>query len=154
MPIPSTYDEDSFKAYLVGEVLVGVATELEWTVASADVQNAVNETLLSLDVEDFTTFTTGLLLRKVRAFGRREIWRQAMNVTAAEINVAADGASVSLSNLHNQCRALYLLAAQECLSEYGGNVVEDAAPRVVVGKRACPCDPYTTEGKLIADCIT
>ena len=152
MPAPTSYDESTLKEYLVTEVLAQVATKLAWTDASTEVANAVNETLLALNVEELTEFTTPLLVRKLRAFARREIWRQAMQVTAAKINLSADGASVDLSQFHAQCRMMYTMARDEVLDEYGGNETGIDTPSVVVSSRECPCDPYTIQAQREAEC--
>lgn len=150
MAAPSSYTESTFKAYLVDEVLAGVATELDWTSASATVTNAVNETLLALNSDDITEFSTLLLVRKLRAFGRREIWRQAAQVTAAEINVMADGAQAQLSQLHAQCKAMFSMEASNVVMNYGGDdgELEAEAPAVVLRRRATVIDPYTIPAVL------
>lgn len=132
MPVPSApYSEATLRAYLLDEVLGSdVAGEFEWTDASQPVQTAVDETLLSLNVSDFSGFTTGAQLRKVRAYGRREIWRQAMHHSANRITAGADGASSSDQQLHEHCKAQYKLAAQEVATEYGGNVDDDGGSSV------------------------
>lgn len=150
MAAPSSYTEATFKTYLVDEVLGDVATELEWTTASTAVGNAVNETLLALNSEDITEFSSLLLVRKLRAFGRREIWRQAAQFTAAQINVMADGAQAQLSQLHAQCKAMFDMESLNVLSNYGGDdgQLESEAPRATIQRRAVITDPYSTAGHL------
>ena len=150
MAAPTSYTESTFKTYLVSEVLGDVALELDWTDASGAVTNAVNETLLALNSADITEFSTLLLVRKLRAFGRREIWRQAAQVTAAQINVSADGAQAQLSQLHTQCKAMFSMEADNVFSNYGGDdgELESEVPTVVVRRRATYIDPYSTAGTL------
>lgn len=155
MPAPASYTEETFATYLVSEVLGAVATDLEWTNETGAVTNAVNETLLALNTDDISEFDSILLIRKLRAFGRREIWRQAAQFTAAEINVMADGAQAMLSQLHAQCKAMYAMEASNVSSNYGGDdgELESEAPVAVLRRRSCACDPYTPVGKLLEDCI-
>ena len=150
MAAPSSYSEATFKTYMVDEVLGDVATELEWTTASTAVANAVNETLLALNSDDIAEFSTKLLIRKLRAFGRREIWLQAAQFTAAQVNVMADGAQAQLSQLHAQCKAMYEMEAANVFANYGGDdgELEAEAPAVVLRRRGTVIDPYTAPGVL------
>ncbi len=150
MAAPTSYTESTFKTYMVDEVLGDVATELEWTSASTAVTNAVNETLLALNSDDIAEFDSKLLIRKLRAFGRREIWRQAAQFTAAQVNVMVDGAQAQLSQLHAQCKAMYEMESANVLNNYGGDdgELESEAPVAVLRRRTTVIDPYAASGFL------
>lgn len=150
MAAPTSYTEPTLATYLVDEVLGAVSTELEWTDESTAVVNAVNECLLALNSDDITEFNSKLLIRKLRAFGRREIWRQAAQVTAAQINVMADGAQAQLSQLHAQCKAMFEMESNAVLMSYGGDdgELESEAPKAILRRRGTVIDPYTVSGIL------
>lgn len=153
MPAPTSYTESTLKEYLIREVLVQVATKLGWTTASVEITNAVNETMLALNSTDLAEFDTPVLIRKLRAFARREAWLQAAQVTAAKINLSADGASVDLAQMHAQCKAMYTMTRDEVLAEYGGNETGEAPVGITITSRDCHCDPYTPAVQLYEECM-
>jgi hypothetical protein len=102
MAAPTSYTEDTFKAYL-HSVLGDVASALGWTVDGGDYDEILNETLLAYGTSDIADATT---IRKLRALGRVELWRQVMRDVAADYDFrTADGAQFSRSQIQEMAAA-------------------------------------------------
>ncbi len=93
MPLPSSYSEESFKAYLHGRLnRGGVAEAFGWTVAAGSYDEIVNDTLLAYGVTDVADATD---LAKLRALGHLALWEAAKEAAVLEVDYSADGASFS-----------------------------------------------------------
>lgn len=101
MAAPTSYTEATFKAYL-HSVLGGVASALGWTVDGGDYDEILNETLLAYSVDDIADATS---IRKLRALGRVELWRQVLRSVAADYDFrTADGAQFSRSQIQEMAK--------------------------------------------------
>jgi hypothetical protein len=93
MPVPTSYDEDGFKAYLHGRLnRGGVADAFGWTVAAGSYDEIVNDTLLAYGVADVAEATD---IAKLRALGNLALWEAAKEAAVLEVDYSADGASFS-----------------------------------------------------------
>jgi len=97
MAAPTSYTEQTLADFML-TCLQDVATQLGWT-ALADVQEAINETLLAYGV---TTIAGATDIRKLRALARREVWHQVASATAGDYDFTADGATYNRSQVHAQ----------------------------------------------------
>jgi hypothetical protein len=78
MPVPTSYSESQFAAYLV-TTLDTLEQVLNWDQGDPRVREAVADALLDYGVSDIADATD---IRKLRALGRRAIWRAVANATA------------------------------------------------------------------------
>lgn len=93
MPLPSSYTEDGFKAYLHGRLnRGGVADAFGWTVASGSYDEVVNDVLLAYGVADIAEATD---VAKLRALGNLALWQAAKEAAVLEVDYSADGTSFS-----------------------------------------------------------
>lgn len=111
MAAPTLYSEALFAQYLL-DVLKDTATALGWT-TQGDVQAAIDETLLALAV---STIADATEIRKLRAVGRREVWRLVASATAAHYAFSADGASYNRQQIHDHAVAALRLAETDCMA--------------------------------------
>lgn len=131
MAAPTAYTESELAAFMVN-MLSQVAGVLGWT-GLVDLQTAVDETLLAYGVDDVAQATD---IRKLRALGRREAWRAAMQATTADFDFSADGGRYDRSQVHAQAAAMFQQAEVDALTFDDGYVV--AADRLIPIH-----DPYT-----------
>lgn len=101
MAAPSSYTEETFRAYL-DTALGAVADVLGWTTGAGDYDEAVNETLLAYGVDDITSVRGRDNIRALRALGRAEIWRAVVAETASDFDFRADGGDYKRSQIHTQ----------------------------------------------------
>lgn len=89
MPLPTSYTEDGFKAYLHGRLnRGGVADAFGWSVAAGSYDEIVNDTLLAYGV---TGIAAAVDVAKLRALGSLALWQAAKEAAVLEINYTADG---------------------------------------------------------------
>lgn len=136
MPIPSSYTEDSFESFL--HRILGadeVAKALGWE-AQFDYDECLIETLLTYGVSDITTITASADIRKLRAIGRVEVWRQVMEMTSADYDIKIEGETFSRSQFHEHATAMYQLAEKRA-SALGVNdyVRKPASVTTVISRR-------------------
>ena len=116
MPAPHTYTEHTLARYM--HSLLGEAAQiLGWSVgedseAAGDYAEAVNETLLSLEVAEISEVPGGDV-KKLRALARREVWRSVVGATASYYDTTTDDMSNKRSQVNVQARAAYTEAAAE-----------------------------------------
>lgn len=134
MPIPTTYSEETLAIFL-DTALGAVADVLGWTVEIGSYDEIVNETLLAYGQTDLTQVTGTANLRKLRALGRRELWRAVVEQTSAKYDIKEDNASLSRSQIHKM--ALESLGKAEAeAAEY------DDRYRVGIDRLEYKHDPY------------
>lgn len=91
MPLPTSYDDEGFKAYLHGRLnRGGVADAFGWSVAAGSYDEIVNDTLLAYGVADVPGATD---LKKLRALGNLTLWQAAKEAAVLEVDYSADGTS-------------------------------------------------------------
>lgn len=130
MAAPSSYTEETLAAFMLA-ALNKVAASLGWT-SLADVQEAVNDTLLAYGVSDISAATD---VTKLRALARVAVWQQVVAAVAVAYNFSADGGSYSRSQLQDM--ALKALAqAQTMAASYDPNY------RITTAKIVYKHDPY------------
>lgn len=96
MPFPTAYDEDGLKQFIL-VCLSATATALGWTTSTAEIDEAFNETLLSLDLSDAADATD---IRLLRATARVEAWRSASEALASRFDAETDSEKFALEKLH------------------------------------------------------
>lgn len=67
----------------------------------------INETLARMGVDDITTLTTPAQIRKLRIFGRREVWRMAMQYLASDYDYNSGAEQVLRSQVYEHARILF-----------------------------------------------
>lgn len=115
MPAPTQYSEAIFADYLYG-VIGEAATMLGWTAGSFQVQEAVADTLLDLNLSSIALAVTPFQLRGLRTLGRRAIWRAVVHATAWKFDFSDADARFSRSQIHAQALENLALAETDCLS--------------------------------------
>jgi hypothetical protein len=95
MAAPTSYTEITLASFMLA-ALSSVATAMGWT-ALADVQEAINDTLLAYGVTDIIQATD---IKKLRALAKVAVWQQVAAATAGDYDFSADGGSYSRSQLH------------------------------------------------------
>lgn len=104
MPLPSSYTEDGFKAYLHGRLnRGGVADAFGWTVASGSYDEVVNDVLLAYGVTDIAEATD---VAKLRALGNLALWQAAKEAAVLEVDYSADGTSFSREAIFKHIEAM------------------------------------------------
>lgn len=114
MPAPSQYSEAIYADYLFS-VLGEVAAMLGWTAGSVQIQEAVADALLDLNVASIALATTPSQIRGLRALGRRAIWRAVVQATSGKYDFGDSDAKFSRSQIQAQALAAYKLADADCL---------------------------------------
>lgn len=97
MPVPTSYTEDQLKTFMVAS-LADVATVLGWSVATAQVVEAVYDALFAYfggtgAIADATD------MPKLRAAARVAAWRAAVGALAAKYDVTLDSQSFRRGSL-------------------------------------------------------
>ena len=97
-----------------------VASDLEWTVAGGDYDEALNEALLVYGTSDISTISGSDNIRKIRAVARREVWRVVMQRTAhkTRVSVGAPASTISAENIHAQARKQFEMAEEYLVETY------------------------------------
>lgn len=114
---------------------------LGWTAGSVQVQEALNDTLLEYGEPTIANIvnTTGANgtrnLRRLRALGRRAIWRAVVQATAGKYQVGSSEWQLSRQQIHTQAKGAFEIASSECLEWDPSYAVS-----IVTVKR--PSDPY------------
>lgn len=112
MPIPTVYTELQLAEYM-HQVLGDdeVARDLGWSVVEGDYDEAVEETMLALGVDDLAGVTGLANIRLLRAVARRELWRLVMQRTAHKTDTNTEGGNEAHSQIHTHARAMFQIAA-------------------------------------------
>lgn len=92
MPVPTSYTEEQFKAYL-HSVLADTAALLGWTVDGGSYDEVVIDALFACDVTDITELSGAAAMRQLRVLGRLKLWAAVLRAALPEINYTADGAT-------------------------------------------------------------
>lgn len=117
MAAPSTYTETTLAEFMQ-DTLQDVATAMDWTATPDDYQEAINETLLMMQVDAISEVTGRENIKKLRVYARVEVWRQVMAATSGDYDFAADGGNYKRSQVHEQAKANYAMALQDAMA-YG-----------------------------------
>ena len=113
MPLPASYDEDGFKAYLHGRLnRGGVADAFGWSVAAGSYDEIVNDTLLAYGVTDVGEAAD---VAKLRALGSLALWQAAKEAAVLEVDYSADGTSFSREAIFRHVEALLAQARLDAL---------------------------------------
>jgi hypothetical protein len=114
MPVPLTMTEPGLEGLMVLS-LGTVATALEWNELSPSLDEAVTDALILVGASDILTVTD---IAKLRAAGRLCAWRMAAGAVAGMVTFAADGLSISLSDLQRATSA-GLVQAERDAADHG-----------------------------------
>lgn len=136
MPVPASYTETSFARYLM-TVLDQVGVTLGWDVSDLVVQEAVTDALLDIDESTIANLTSSTELRRLRALGRRAIWRAVVQATADYYSITDNGQRLDRQQVNAQAREALALAEQACLL-----LGADPGYAVTVHRVSRPQDPY------------
>jgi hypothetical protein len=140
MPPPTVYSEAIFSDYLFG-VLGEVGPMLGWTAGSPAVQEALNDTLLEYGETIIANIisTNGVQgtrqIRRLRALGRRAIWRAVVQATTGKYAFSDAGQSFHREQINEMAREEFKIAQTDCL---------EFDPMYAVGIVSVnrPADPY------------
>ncbi len=140
MPVVTQYSESIFSDYMFS-VLGEVGSMLNWTPGSPAVQEALNDALLDYGETTITNIvgTSGLkgtnALRRLRALGRRAIWRAVVQATAGKYAFSDESASFHREQINEMAREALKIAELDCLAW-------DPNYAVGVVSVTRPADPY------------
>lgn len=111
MAAPTSYTEETFKAYLADQLTSVVGSGLNWTVDGGNYDEIVNECelVLELAIADATN------IRALRAVGRRELWRTVMQATSnkATAHSGMNGSVTYGKNIFDRAQELFKAASEE-----------------------------------------
>jgi len=105
MAIPSSYTEETLADYMQA-VLQDVATALGWTTTPDDYQNAVDEALLMVEMDDIAEISGRANINKLRTAARVAVWSQVAAATAGDYKFSADGGSYDRQQVHDHALAM------------------------------------------------
>jgi|SRR5579859_146334 len=140
MPPVLTYTEPIFADYLFG-VLDDVGGMLGWTPGSPAVQEALNDALLEYGETTIANIVSvdGVQgtrqIRRLRALGRRAIWRAVVQATAGKYSFGDAGQTFDRKEINEMAREALKLAQTDCLEW-------DPAYAVGIVSVNRPSDPY------------
>lgn len=144
MPAPINYDESALRSYVL-VALGNVGAALGWTNATPQVTEAVYDAIYAYGPTDTTvtppTYDVALMtdMRKLRAFAKREAWKQAADATAAWYDIGADGQSLKRSQMSVQAERRYNAA-------YAEADAYDSFSNTILGATLRPAGtPYASE---------
>lgn len=136
MAAPTSYTESTLATFML-DCLKDVATALGWT-ALANVQEAVNETLLAYGVDSIASVAGRENIRKLRALARVEVWRLVVAAVSGDYDFKAGQESFSRSQVHEQ--------ALKSLAQAQADAAEFAPTYAVgVGSITWDNDPYNVD---------
>lgn len=96
MALPASYTETTL-ANLMHQTIGTAAAALGWTVAGNSYSEAINDTLLALDIDDPADATS---LAALRAAARFFVWRAVADATAGFHRFSLDQQSFDLAQIH------------------------------------------------------
>lgn len=114
MPVPTSYSEAIFADYMTS-VLGEVASLLGWDAGTVQVQEALTDTLLEFGESTIGNVTLPVDLRRLRALGRRAIWRAVVQATTGKYDFSDSDARFTRSQINAQAREALKLAEADCL---------------------------------------
>jgi hypothetical protein len=99
VPVPTSYTEAELKAFM--HATIGTAAEaLGWETDNGGYDEAVNDTLLTLGVEDVAD--TDASVTAVRALARYFVWSHVVDASSGLIQHSVDQQSFRLSDVQKQ----------------------------------------------------
>lgn len=135
MAIPAAYTEETLSLFM-HKTIQAVADVLNWSVAAGSYEEAVNNTLLSVGVDDIGEVQGRAALGALRAVARVEVWRAVLAASAADFDFDADGGRFSRSQIHEMAKTNLALAEADAASY-------SPTYRVVVDRVIYRNDPYS-----------
>lgn len=96
MPVATTIDDDTLKAYLHAE-LGPVADGLSWTVVNGDYDEALDDALNLFGTGDIDNISGAANVDKIRILGLLTTWRRVARHTGADYDFSVDGGSFKRS---------------------------------------------------------
>jgi hypothetical protein len=113
MPLPAFYTEALFADFLVG-VLGEVADAIGWDAGSVQVLEAVNDALLHYGTTAITSVTSSDGMYKLRALGKRAIWRAVAQNVASRYDFQDSDAKFTRSQVQAMALKAIDIADAEC----------------------------------------
>jgi hypothetical protein len=137
VPVATQYTEGAFAEYLVS-VLDGLASTLDWNSGDPRVQEALADALLEYGDTTIGNISGTDNLRKLRALGRRAIWRAVVQASVGHYSFT-DVAQQKFSReqVNEQARKMLELAELDCRAAGA-----DAGYAVSLVSISRPHDPY------------
>jgi hypothetical protein len=113
MAVPTAYTTSSLAVYLkyVPGDLIDV---LGWDTDSPQVVEAVNDALLEYGETDATSISGTDAIRRLRALGRRAIWRSIIQATANWYSITDNGQKLERQQVHAQALKAFEQADNDC----------------------------------------
>ena len=125
MPVPTSYTDATFKAYL-HSALDGIADVLSYTVIAGSYDEILNDVLIALGQTDITTITD---MRGLRATGRYYAWKRAADKAATLYDFSVDKRSFKRNQMAEYIYKNLSMAEADPYATIGSN---DAAGIVVI----------------------
>lgn len=113
MAVPTAYTTTSLAVYLK-YVPGDIIDVLGWNTDSPQVQEAVNDALLEYGVTDAASITGTDEIRRLRALGRRAIWRAIVQATANWYGITDNGQVLDRQQVHAQALLAFEQADNDC----------------------------------------
>lgn len=137
MPAPTEYAEEELAVFIL-RTARGVAPALNW-VTQADVQEVIDETLLSYDVSDITAATD---IRKLRILARYHTWKAAVEQLAGKMSTTVAGVTWNRDRLQAQAKEAFQLAKDEA-AVYIAEQIDEADVTDVI--RVTQLEPWSRD---------
>lgn len=134
MAIPISYTELSF-AQFMKDVLDATASAIDWLTVPGKYQEAVNESILAYGVDDISQCTD---IQKLRAIGRREVWRAVADATAGNYRFGSDREIYFRNQIHEHAVSQYARYSQEAAKYVTDDDSVRASNMIVIDE----FDPY------------
>lgn len=113
MAIPTVYSATSLAVYLK-YVPGDIIAVLGWDENTPQVQEAVNDALLEYGDTDISAITGSDGIRRLRALGRRAIWRAIVQTTANWYSITDNGQKLERQQVHDHAVAQLAQADDDC----------------------------------------
>lgn len=115
MPVPSSYTEDTLKAFC-HTLLTETATGLGWSVDGGSYDSVVEDVLIEYGVPNIAEASD---LRKIRALARVCTWKKVLAATSLDYTFSADGGSFQRGQMFDHAKTQFELASVEAASYLG-----------------------------------
>lgn len=117
MPIITSYSEAELKAYMHEVLGDEIVQAFNFSVANGSYDEAVNESLYQLEVDEITELTGREAIRKLRVVARMELWRAVAGYTANHaVAVSVPNGSYSGKSIHERAVSEFEKAKAEAES--------------------------------------
>jgi len=121
MAAPTSYTEYTLANYMhtliANDDLVNeLVTTLKWNVTNGSYNEAINETLLVLEVDDIASISGRDAIRQLRAVARMELWRLVVQRTVPAYQVSDGVATTSRNQIWEHAKAMLEMATADVVA--------------------------------------